>query len=314
MSSHYLSPSFDIHGGGMDLIFPHHENEIAQSCAACSTSNVSYWMHNGFVTEKNGKMSKSLGNFLTIREVFRLYHPLALRFFLIRTHYRSPVNYSSKQLEEASNYVFDIYQALHDCEMAASPFRETSFEDQITPNTQKCISQFRTDFQSSMANGLNTHDVLKVLWEDVLKAINTVLKLLKTSEQQPLLIHSLIALEKEVKYVLNILGLMSSSTYSEVLSQLKGKALKRAGLTEDQLLQLIEERTLARSIKDYKSTDLVRDVLSIEGGIMLMDIPNGTTAWRPCVRADQSVLTGVQLLELIEERIKAIKLKDSESS
>ncbi|XP_058083587.1 cysteine--tRNA ligase 2, cytoplasmic-like isoform X2 [Magnolia sinica] len=314
MSSHYLSPSFDIHGGGMDLIFPHHENEIAQSCAACSASNVSYWMHNGFVTVNNGKMSKSQGNFLTIREVFKLYHPLALRYFLISTHYQSTVNYSIKQLEEASNKFFDIYQALYKCEMAFSPFREESLKDEITPDIQKCIDKFRTDFQNSMANDLNTHDVVKVLLEDVLKAIKTVLDLLEKNEQQPWMIQSLIALEKEVKSVLTILGLMSSSTYSEVLSQLKDKALNRAGLTEEQLLQVIEERTSARHMKDYTSSDLVRDVLSSKGGIMLMDLPDGTTTWRPCVLVDRSDLTGVQLLELIEETVRAKKKpKDSNS-
>ncbi|XP_028094612.1 cysteine--tRNA ligase, chloroplastic/mitochondrial isoform X3 [Camellia sinensis] len=112
MSAHYLTYSFDIHGGGMDLIFPHHENELAQSCAACSDSNVSYWVHNGFVTANDEKMSKSLGNFFTIREVTKLYHPLALRHFLMGTHYRSPVNYSISQIEIASEAVFYVYQDL----------------------------------------------------------------------------------------------------------------------------------------------------------------------------------------------------------
>ncbi|KAK4409622.1 Cysteine--tRNA ligase, chloroplastic/mitochondrial, partial [Sesamum angolense] len=110
MSAHYLTHAFDIHGGGMDLIFPHHENEIAQSCAACSKSKVNYWIHNGFVTANDEKMSKSLGNFFTIREVTKLYHPLALRHFLLGTHYRSPVNYSISQIEISSEAVFYIYQ------------------------------------------------------------------------------------------------------------------------------------------------------------------------------------------------------------
>ncbi|KAF5936245.1 hypothetical protein HYC85_027374 [Camellia sinensis] len=110
MSATYLGYSFDIHGGGMDLIFPHHENEIAQSCTACENSNVSYWIHNGFVTIDSEKMSKSLGNFFTIRQVVDLYHPLALRLFLIGTHYRSPINYSDVQLEKASDRVFYVYQ------------------------------------------------------------------------------------------------------------------------------------------------------------------------------------------------------------
>ncbi|XVF84371.1 hypothetical protein PTKIN_Ptkin17bG0031200 [Pterospermum kingtungense] len=110
MSAAYLGHSFDMHGGGMDLVFPHHENEIAQSCAACKHSNVSYWIHNGFVTVDSEKMSKSLGNFFTIRQVLDVYHPLALRLFLIGTHYRSPINYSDVLLESASERIFYIYQ------------------------------------------------------------------------------------------------------------------------------------------------------------------------------------------------------------
>ncbi|XP_048495174.1 cysteine--tRNA ligase, chloroplastic/mitochondrial isoform X2 [Beta vulgaris subsp. vulgaris] len=110
MSSVYLGYSFDIHGGGMDLMFPHHENEIVQSCAACCESNIRYWVHNGFVTINSEKMSKSLGNFFTIRQVIELYHPLALRLFLMGTHYRSPINYSDVLLESASERIFYIYQ------------------------------------------------------------------------------------------------------------------------------------------------------------------------------------------------------------
>lgn len=154
MSAHYLSHTFDIHGGGMDLIFPHHENEIAQSCAACPDSNINFWVHNGFVNVDDLKMSKSLGNFFTIREVkceiafvsfsplscfffkylvhhssslvaaaivfqnlvlcvlqvTKLYHPLALRHFLLGMHYRSPVNYTISQIEQSSEAVFYIYK------------------------------------------------------------------------------------------------------------------------------------------------------------------------------------------------------------
>ncbi|XP_058109801.1 cysteine--tRNA ligase, chloroplastic/mitochondrial-like isoform X2 [Magnolia sinica] len=287
MSTHYLSPAFDIHGGGMDLIFPHHENEIAQSCAACQESNVSYWMHNGFVTENNEKMSKSLGNFFTIREISKLYHPLALRIFLMGTHYRSPVNHSSEMLEIASERVFYIYQTLHDCEVVLSPFREGNLKDRVTPDTQKCINKFRTDFQTSMADDLHTSEVLTSLLEP-LKTINTVLNSLKKQKQQlqqQLLIQSLVALEKEVKFILNILGLLASSSYSELLQQLKDKALGRAGLTEDQVLQQIEERTLARNEKDWGKSDQIRKALSLKG-IGLMDVPEGTI-WRPCLPNQQ---------------------------
>ena len=138
MSATYLTEKFDIHGGGMDLMFPHHDNEIAQSCAANPNSNISYWMHNGFVTVNSEKMSKSRDNFFTIRQVYfinhyifsliialtgtvlimflnliqvtDIFHPLALRHFLLGTHYRSPVNYSIDQIEISSDAVYYIYQ------------------------------------------------------------------------------------------------------------------------------------------------------------------------------------------------------------
>ncbi|CAN6471555.1 unnamed protein product [Victoria cruziana] len=210
MSSYYLGHAFDIHGGGMDLIFPHHENEIAQSCAACPESNVNYWVHNGFVTENKEKMSKSLGNFFTIRTVTARYHPLALRLFLMDTHYRSPVNYSEAQLESASDRLFYIYQTLHDCEATLSQFRDKPPNGRITPDTKNCIDKFKKDVESSMANDLHTNDVLKDLW-DPLKAMNALNSGKGGQKQQASRILSLIALDKEVKDVLTILGLVSTS-------------------------------------------------------------------------------------------------------
>ncbi|KAF8390111.1 hypothetical protein HHK36_024633 [Tetracentron sinense] len=294
MSAHYLSSTFDIHGGGMDLVFPHHENEYAQSCAACSESNVSYWIHNGFVTENNEKMSKSLGNFFTIREITKMYHPLALRHFLLSTHYRSPVNYSISQLEIASEAVFYIYQTLHDCEDALSPYREGNIKEgtesnakmaRITSAAQDCINKLCNDFQTKMSDDLHTPHILNASLQEALRFINSSLNMLKKKQQQLSLIQSLVALEKEIKDILNILGLMSSSTYCEVLKQLKEKALKRAGLTEDDVLRLIEDRFLARKNKDFQRGDQIRDDLAAKG-IALMDVGK-ETIWRPRVPCEQ---------------------------
>ncbi|XP_010276942.1 PREDICTED: cysteine--tRNA ligase 2, cytoplasmic [Nelumbo nucifera] len=293
MSAHYLTFSFDIHGGGMDLVFPHHENEIAQSCAACSESNVSHWMHNGFVTENNEKMSKSLGNFFTIREITKQYHPLALRIFLMSTHYRSPVNYSILQLEIASDAIFYIYQTLHDCEEALSPFREGSLKDERKPNakpdriasaTQDCINKLRSDFQTKMSDDLHTPEILNGALQEALRFINNSMNTLK-KKQQASAVQSLISLVEEVKKVLTILGLQPSSTYSEVLQQLKDKALKRAGLTEEDVLRLIEERTQARKNKDFSKSDQIREDLAVKG-IALMDVGK-ETIWRPRVPVAQ---------------------------
>ncbi|KAK1279728.1 hypothetical protein QJS04_geneDACA004608 [Acorus gramineus] len=277
MSAHYLGHSFDIHGGGMDLIFPHHENEIAQSCAACEESNVSCWIHNGFVNANNEKMSKSLGNFFTIRQITSLYHPLALRIFLMRTHYRSPVNYSTKDLEVASQRLFYMYQTLHDCEVALSPFREASLEVKIPAGVQELIKKFHSKFETSMSDDLHTNTVMDDFLE-LLKSINSNLSKFKKQQQKPM-ICALTLLEKEVKDVMSIMGLLSSSTLSEVLQQLKDKALTRSGLTEEQVMQRIEERTIARKNKDYATSDRIREELEAVG-LSLLDEPSGTT-WIP---------------------------------
>ncbi|TYH49622.1 hypothetical protein ES332_D10G149400v1 [Gossypium tomentosum] len=277
MSAAYLGYSFDIHGGGMDLVFPHHENEIAQSCAACKLSNVSYWIHNGFVTVDSEKMSKSLGNFFTIREVMDLYHPLALRLFLMGTHYRSPINYSDVLLESASERIFYIYQTLHDCENVLSQ-HDKGLRESIPPETLNVINKFHNDFSTSMSDDLHTPVVLAAL-SDPLKTINDLLHTRK-GKKQAMRIESVAALEKIIRNVLSVLGLMPTS-YSEALQQLREMALKRAKLTEDKILQKIEERSEARKNKDYEKSDAIRKDLAVVG-IALMDSPDGTS-WRPAI-------------------------------
>jgi cysteinyl-tRNA synthetase len=278
MSAAYLGYSFDIHGGGMDLVFPHHENEIAQSCAACDSSNISYWIHNGFVTVDSEKMSKSLGNFFTIRQVIDLYHPLALRLFLMGTHYRSPINYSDFLLESASERIFYIYQTLHDCESALGE-KDSTFENGSVPSdTLTSINTFRTEFVASMSDDLLTPVTLAAMSEP-LKTINDLIHTRK-GKKQARREESLKALETTIRDVLTILGLMPTS-YSEVLEQLKEKALKRAGLKEEDVLQRVQERTDARKNKEYERSDAIRKDLA-KVGIALMDSPEGTT-WRPAI-------------------------------
>ncbi|KAK6146855.1 hypothetical protein DH2020_020724 [Rehmannia glutinosa] len=305
MSAHYLTHSFDIHGGGMDLIFPHHENEIAQSCAACSESKVNYWMHNGFVTANDEKMSKSLGNFFTIREVTKLYHPLALRHFLLGTHYRSPVNYSISQLDIASEAVFYVYQTLQDCDDALSALKDEVGVNgkpvRISPAAQECISKLHDEFETKLADDLHTPSILNASLQEAWRFMNSSINMLKArdllkiisfqfsifffkkqqKQQQLSIVKSLVDLQKEVKQVLDVLGLLSSSTYAEVLQQLKEKALKRADLTEDEVLRSIEERMLARKNKEFSRSDQIRSDLAAKG-IALMDVGK-ETVWRPCV-------------------------------
>ncbi|XP_078159783.1 cysteine--tRNA ligase CPS1, chloroplastic/mitochondrial-like isoform X1 [Carex rostrata] len=284
MSAHYLGLKFDIHGGGKDLVFPHHENELAQSRAANPDSCINCWMHNGFVNKDNQKMSKSDNNFFTIRDIIANYHPLALRFFLMRTHYRADVNYSDRALDNASDRVFYIYQTLQDCEVALSQFREGTYKVLVPDDVRELIKKFHNSFVESMSDDLHTTAVLDDLIEP-LKTINGTLKKFKGKKQQQALIVSLLALEKEVKEVLGILGLLPASSFAEVLTQLKDIALKRAGLTEEELLKKIEERTLARKNKQYEVSDCIRKELTAVG-IALMDEP-GSTIWRPCEPSDE---------------------------
>ncbi|KAL2546162.1 Cysteinyl-tRNA synthetase [Forsythia ovata] len=289
MSAHYLTHTFDIHGGGMDLIFPHHENEIAQSCAACPESNVGYWIHNGFVTANDEKMSKSLGNFFTIREVTKVYHPLALRHFLMGTHYRSPVNYTISQLEIASEAVFYIYQTLQDCEDALSALNEEAEKNgKIIPAAQECITKLHEEFEAKLSDDLHTPSILNYALQESLRFMNSSLNMLKKKQPKKQLlstVKSLTELEKQVKKVLDILGLLSSSRYTVVLQQLKDKALIRAGMTEDDVLHLIEERMLARKNKEFSKSDQIRSDLAAKG-IALMDVGK-ETVWRPCVPVQQ---------------------------
>ncbi|KAF8703837.1 hypothetical protein HU200_031933 [Digitaria exilis] len=276
MSAHYLGHVFDIHGGGKDLIFPHHENELAQSRAAYPESEVKCWMHNGFVNKDDKKMAKSDNNFFTIRDIIALYHPMALRFFLMRTHYRSDVNHSDKALEIASDRVYYIYQTLSDCEEALAMHREEGTSALVPAEEQKMIEEHHKAFLDDMSDDLKTTDVLDGFM-NLLKAINSNLTDLKKQPADH--IQALIALEAELKDKLSILGLMPPSSLAEALKQLKDKALKRAGLTEEELQEQIEQRNVARKNKQFEVSDGIRRNLATKG-IALMDEPSGTV-WRP---------------------------------
>ncbi|KAK9058828.1 hypothetical protein SSX86_023671 [Deinandra increscens subsp. villosa] len=300
MSVDKLTETFDIHGGGMDLIFPHHENEIAQSCAAYPNSNISYWMHNGFVTANDEKMSKSIGNFFTIREVTKLYHPLALRHFLMGAHYRTAVNYSIAQIEISSESVYYIYQTLEDCGSAISQFQDEIKSSKkiysITDDAKKSMKNLRNDFEEKLSDDLHTPTILNASLQDALRTMNKILSTLKKKLQKPQKlsnIESLIQLEKEVTAVLDVLGLLSGSTYAEVLKQLKEKALKRAELTEENIQQRIEDRALARKNKNFDIGDQIRSDLTTKG-IALMDV-GSETIWRPCVPVEPAKSSDGQL-------------------
>ncbi|KAL6502543.1 hypothetical protein OROHE_024548 [Orobanche hederae] len=294
MSSHHLTSKFDIHGGGIDLAFPHHENELTQSTAACQESKISYWMHNGHVENNGDKMSKSLGNFFTIRQVVEQYHPLALRYFLMSAHYRSPLNYTVTQLENASDSIFNIYQALLYSEEALSFYQDVSLKDGDGKSEDKTpVVTVRDDFVSQLSNDLKTaHLFTKGAFQEALKYIKHATgKLLKEEQEkrpkeigkedsvQLSLVESLGETVKEIRFALDLVGLLSDHSYAEVVQQLKEKAMKRAGVTEMELSRLIEERAMARKNNDRVKSDKMREDLENKG-IYLMD-EGELTVWRP---------------------------------
>jgi cysteinyl-tRNA synthetase len=263
MSTSLLGSYFDLHGGGMDLKFPHHENEIAQSCAACGTPFVRFWMHNGFVRINDEKMSKSLGNFFTMREVLKtLRDPEVLRFFLISSHYRGPINYSEAQLTQADETLLGLYRALADPGAAAQSQSggETRSAAEMRP-----AAGVRGRFDAAMDDDFNTPDALAVM-QGVARDLNTA-KAAGRSEDAA-------ALAAALRDMGGVLGLLQQPP-SEYLKRGVGEA----GLSDSQVDTLIEARRTARAVKNFAESDRIRDVLA-SAGILLTDKPDGATGWR----------------------------------
>lgn len=242
MSTKCLGNHFDIHGGGMDLTFPHHENEIAQSECATGEHYVNTWMHCGFVRIDDEKMSKSLNNFFTIREVLKLYHPEVIRYFLLASHYRSPVNYSEENLEVAKASVARLYSALQNIEIG-EPAQQTQYE---------------ADFLAVMNDDFNTPKAMAVLFE-LAKEVN------KTSDG---------SLAGLLLKLANQIGLLEADVETFFKSQPAGDS----ALDEAAIEAFIEERKQARANKDFARSDEIRDQLK-DQGIELLDSAEGTT-WR----------------------------------
>jgi len=283
-----LGPVIDIHGGGQDLMFPHHENEIAQSqAAACGCEDqqhlhngrdfVRYWVHNGFVNVDSEKMSKSLGNFFTIRDVLELYHPLALRWFLIGTHYRAGLNYTQRALEEASDRVYYLFQTMLD---ADAILREAG-ADAAAGAAPAEGAAIESAVAAALCDDINTAVAVATLSEP-LKAMNDLLYTKKGRKAKGR-VEALAGLSYGLKASLEMMGIETDQP-SEVLEQLKARALVRAQLSEQAVQDAIRERAQARADKNYARGDEIRDELAAKG-VMLMDVPGGTT-WRPGPRLD----------------------------
>jgi len=252
MSTSCLGSHFDIHGGGMDLQFPHHDNEIAQSEGATGETFVNVWMHNGFVRVNEEKMSKSLKNFFTVREVMKRYRPEVIRLFILTSHYRSPLNYSEEQLDEANAALTRLYTALRDVVPAA----EAAGGD-----------AYRQRFEAAMDDDFNTPVALSVLF-DLAREINRH----KSSDEQ-----AAAGLAATLKDLGGILGLLEADA-EEFLKGGGAAGEGEAALSDEQIERLIEERLAARKNKDWASADRIRDELQAQG-IVLEDAA-GTTKWR----------------------------------
>jgi len=251
MSTSCLGNHFDIHGGGMDLQFPHHENEIAQSEGATGEPFVNVWMHNGFVRINNEKMSKSLGNFFTVREVLARYQPEVVRYFILTSHYRSPLNYSDQELESAKHSLTRFYTALRDL-----PDTDDSGPD----------DRYKQRFLAAMNDDFNTPEALAVLF-DLSHEINKI----RQTEQR-----KAAQLGRDLRHLGGLLGLLQAEP--ETFLQGTTNQGTEAGLSVSEIEQLIAEREKARSLRDWAKADQIRASLK-EKGIIFEDSAQGTS-WR----------------------------------
>ncbi len=260
MSSKYLGQPFDIHGGGSDLIFPHHENEIAQSEGAKGSEFARYWLHNGMVTVEQEKMSKSLGNFLTISEALTRTTPEALRLVLLSTHYRMPVDFSMQKVEEAEKGLTRIYETLARVD-AALGVTSSPADELGTRN-----SELGTRFREAMDDDCNTARALGVVFDGI-RELNRALDAGQTTNV-PVVRQGLAAIG-------SVLGIMNEVP-TQFLEAQKQRGLAQTQLTPELIEQRIAERAAARQAKDFKRGDAIRNQLA-EQGVILKDSPTGTT-------------------------------------
>jgi cysteinyl-tRNA synthetase len=272
MSNHYLGPTFDIHGGGQDLLFPHHENERAQSIAANEAEFARYWIHNGFVTVDSEKMSKSLGNFLTIRDALALYHPEVLRLFLLSKHYRSPLDFAKDAVLDAQSGLVRMYRALErlDNEIGAAPTDPSGPTNGLLAGEQD--DPFLGGVVAAMDDDLNTAGAVGLLFERV-KEIN---KLLDTGHGEDGSAH-VERLRRERRHLFlaaRVLGLLGEEP-AEFFQKISTSPVR---MDDDEIESLIRQRSAARADRDWAQADAIREQLQ-ERGVVLEDGPKGTT-WR----------------------------------
>jgi len=263
MSVDLLGDHFDIHGGGMDLKFPHHENEIAQTCAACGSKFVNTWMHNGFVRVDDEKMSKSLGNFFTVREVLEwVRDPEVVRYFMLASHYRGPINYTPDSLAQADAALERLYLALRGVMPAASRevtaatarFAEAMDDDFNTPVAVAELQSLARELNSAKAAG---QDGIAAARAAELRALGTRLGLLQVDPE----------------------AFLRKRALRSPADAAGGTSAAASALSDADIERLLGERAAARKAKDFKESDRIRDELAA-AGVLLEDQPGGKTLWR----------------------------------
>ncbi|MBJ6724783.1 cysteine--tRNA ligase [Geomesophilobacter sediminis] len=267
MSMKYFGESFDIHGGGKDLIFPHHENEIAQAEAATGKPFVKYWIHNGFVNINAEKMSKSLGNFFTIKQVLEHCDAEVLRFFLLSSHYRSPLDFSDQNLKESQAGLERIYNSLAGIDERLLGSATAAAGEEAAELEEK-VAALPGRFREAMDDDFNTALALGHIFE-LVRSINKALP----SAPAELLLKT----KQEVAAIAGILGVMDSVP-AEFLGRLMQRKSEGVEIAPEEIEKLIEERAEARKAKNYKRGDEIRDYLA-ERNIILLDSAQGTS-WK----------------------------------
>ncbi|MBW2619649.1 MAG: cysteine--tRNA ligase, partial [Deltaproteobacteria bacterium] len=265
MAAKYLGQPFDIHGGGQDLIFPHHENEKAQAEALTGRPFVRYWVHNGFVRAGAEKMSKSLGNFLTIQEIIKRFHPQALRLFLLSAHYRSPLDYTEEAMAEADEGINRLYEAWSSAMMGYVQHKPSD-----KGPLKEAAEEARQAFKAAMDNDFNTAQALGHLFF-LARSINRSL-----DKEEGL--GGLAVASETLEELSNVLGLLTRP-YGDFRDERQNLLLDRDDLEAVSIQSLIDARTESRQSKDFAVADRIREELA-QMGVELHDGPEGQTTWK----------------------------------